>query len=83
VDEIRNVFSEKVSPGKNLVWKLLVSGQMDADRMDYLLRDSLRAGVNYGRYDLDRIAATVTLPSDKDAVPSHESLLFLPESVFR
>jgi HD superfamily phosphohydrolase len=61
VAEIRSVFSEKQTTEKDLVWKLLVSGQMDADRMDYLLRDSLHAGVSYGRYDLDRIAATITL----------------------
>ncbi|MGF1510485.1 MAG: HD domain-containing protein [Myxococcota bacterium] len=30
-----------------------VSSELDADRMDYLLRDSYYAGVPYGRYDLD------------------------------
>jgi uncharacterized protein len=35
--------------------RAIVSGEMDADRMDYLLRDSLFTGVNYGRYDLDWI----------------------------
>lgn len=29
----------------------LVSGEMDADRMDYLQRDSFFAGVSYGRFD--------------------------------
>ncbi|WP_276357709.1 HD domain-containing protein [Cohnella caldifontis] len=33
----------------------LVSSQMDADRMDYLLRDSYFTGVHYGTFDLDRI----------------------------
>ena len=33
--------------------RALVSGELDADRMDYLLRDSFYTGVNYGRYDLD------------------------------
>jgi HD superfamily phosphohydrolase len=33
----------------------IVSGELDADRMDYLLRDSFYTGVNYGRYDLDWI----------------------------
>lgn len=33
----------------------LVSSQMDADRMDYLLRDAYFTGVNYGTFDLDRI----------------------------
>src|SRR6185295_16448901 len=35
--------------------RAIVSGELDADRMDYLLRDSLFTGVNYGRYDLDWI----------------------------
>ncbi|HUC92923.1 MAG TPA: HD domain-containing protein [Paenibacillus sp.] len=33
----------------------LISSQMDADRMDYLLRDAYYTGVNYGMFDLDRI----------------------------
>lgn len=37
------------------VLRQLVSGELDADRMDYLLRDSFYTGVNYGRYDLDWI----------------------------
>ncbi|MFC3928418.1 HD domain-containing protein [Streptococcus caprae] len=33
----------------------LISSQIDADRMDYLLRDSYYTGVNYGQFDLTRI----------------------------
>lgn len=33
----------------------LVSSQLDADRMDYLLRDAYYTGVNYGTFDLERI----------------------------
>jgi len=33
----------------------IVSGELDADRIDYLLRDSLFTGVTYGRYELDWI----------------------------
>lgn len=33
----------------------LISSQMDADRMDYLLRDAYFTGVNYGNFDLERI----------------------------
>lgn len=57
------VFSDKSKSSSLLVWKPLISGQMDADRMDYLLRDSYHAGVAYGRYDLERLAATVELCS--------------------
>ncbi|WP_028595216.1 HD domain-containing protein [Paenibacillus assamensis] len=33
----------------------LVTGPLDADRMDYLLRDAYYTGVHYGTFDLDRI----------------------------
>lgn len=33
----------------------LISSQMDADRMDYLLRDAYYTGVHYGTFDLERI----------------------------
>ena len=42
-----------------------VSGELDADRMDYLLRDSFYTGVNYGRYDLDWIVQNL-LPVERD-----------------
>ncbi len=37
--------------------RALVSGEMDADRCDYLLRDSHYTGVSYGVYDLQRLMA--------------------------
>jgi HD superfamily phosphohydrolase len=42
-----------------LFWRELITGQLDADRMDYLLRDSLHAGVDYGRFDWRRLLHTV------------------------
>jgi HD superfamily phosphohydrolase len=45
--------------------RALVSGELDADRMDYLLRDSFYTGVNYGRYDLDWLVENVN-PAIKD-----------------
>ncbi|MCI3923283.1 HD domain-containing protein [Paenibacillus sp. TRM 82003] len=37
----------------------LVSSQLDADRMDYLLRDAYCTGVNYGMFDLERILRVI------------------------
>lgn len=37
----------------------LISSQIDADRMDYLLRDAFYAGVSYGKYDLTRIIRVI------------------------
>lgn len=47
--------------GRSLLWRDLVSGQLDADRADYLLRDSHHIGVAYGHYDLNRLIATLTV----------------------
>ncbi|WP_342764048.1 HD domain-containing protein [Thermococcus thioreducens] len=38
----------------------LVSGDIDADRMDYLVRDAYYTGVAYGLVDLDRLVRTCT-----------------------
>ena len=43
------------------ILRALVSGELDADRCDYLLRDSHFAGVSYGIYDLPRLTATETV----------------------
>ncbi len=39
------------------ILRALVSGEIDSDRCDYLLRDSHFAGVTYGIYDLQRLMA--------------------------
>ena len=43
----------------------MISGQIDADRADYLLRDSLHLGVNYGVYDKNRLVNCVTVGQDE------------------
>ncbi len=44
-------------PNKLLIQ--LISSQLDADRMDYLLRDSYFTGAKYGEFDLERILRTL------------------------
>ncbi len=44
--------------------KALVSSQLDCDRLDYLLRDSYSTGTSYGRLDLQRILAALSLAPD-------------------
>lgn len=39
----------------------IVSGELDADRMDYLQRDSFYAGVNYGKFDEQWLLSNLTL----------------------
>lgn len=47
--------------GKRSLWKVLISSQLDADRGDYLLRDSYNIGVKYGVYDYARLINTLAL----------------------
>lgn len=46
----------------------LVSGQLDADRMDYLLRDAYFTGTSYGNFDLERILRTIRLVDERIVV---------------
>ncbi|MEO5858003.1 MAG: HD domain-containing protein [Pyrinomonadaceae bacterium] len=44
----------------------LVSSQLDVDRMDYLLRDTLMTGVKYGIYDLEWVLKSIEIDEDRD-----------------
>lgn len=44
----------------------LVSSQLDVDRMDYLLRDSLMTGAKYGIYDLEWIIKSLEIDEAND-----------------
>ena len=46
----------------------LVSSQLDVDRMDYLLRDSLMTGAKYGLYDLEWIINALQIDEEADRV---------------
>lgn len=37
-----------------------MDSELDCDKMDYLLRDSHYCGVNYGKYDIDRLISCLT-----------------------
>ncbi len=66
-DEVTALLAEETRLGhQELVWRELISGQLDADRADYLLRDSYHAGVEYGRYDLQRMLVCLQLAIDPE-----------------
>ena len=46
----------------------LVSSQLDCDRMDYLLRDSLMTGAKYGIYDLEWVLHALNIDERSDRV---------------
>jgi len=49
-EQIRDVITKVFRPQH--ITKI-ISSQLDVDRIDYLLRDSLMTGVSYGRFDLE------------------------------
>jgi HD superfamily phosphohydrolase len=44
----------------------IVSGELDADRLDYSLRDPYSSGLEFGQVDMERLLNNFTLVNDKD-----------------
>lgn len=74
-----------VPKAKYKLYHEIISGQLDADRADYLLRDSHSCGTKYGEYDFHRYLqifaaqeddnGTLILCVDERDLPTAESLL--------
>lgn len=61
--DVARLLAGDVPPDRRFLAQL-ISGELDVDKMDYLLRDSLHCGVRYGVYDLDRLLDTLALVED-------------------
>jgi len=48
-----------LSEDQNGILHQIISGNIDADKMDYLRRDSYHTGVAYGNFDLERVLHTL------------------------
>jgi len=68
-EEIRSILSDEEQNSiiallqkqpKRSIEKDIVSGPLDADKFDYLRRDSYFAGVEYGKFDLDKVIESMT-----------------------
>lgn len=59
VKHITLLLGEGQPPPELFILKRLISGQFDADKMDYLNRDSLHCGVGYGNFDYLRLLETL------------------------
>ncbi|MGI0074161.1 MAG: HD domain-containing protein [Nitrosotalea sp.] len=57
-------YAKKYPQGYSILRKI-ISSQLDADRMDYLLRDSLMSGVQFGRTDITRIINNMSIVKRK------------------
>lgn len=63
------LLSEKPRTTRGKILSSMLSGPIDIDKMDYLARDSLHAGVPYGRqFDQPRLLASLCLNQNGDAL---------------
>lgn len=62
------LYVEDLDDNLNLkfIFASLVSGQIDADRMDYLLRDSKFSGMSYGQFDLEKVIEGLAVSVDHE-----------------
>ncbi len=49
---------------RDLIIAGIVAGQIDSDKMDYLIRDSFYCGVNYGLIDIHRLIDSIEISKD-------------------
>ena len=64
-DKVASIIEGKFQP---TALAQLVSSQLDVDRMDYLLRDSLMTGAKYGIYDLEWIINALAIDEEGDRI---------------
>ena len=64
--EVQGVLSKQATGPRRLLSDIITS-ELDVDKMDYLRRDSLYCGVEYGSYDLERLIDTVTPIEDPES----------------
>jgi HD superfamily phosphohydrolase len=60
-----------IASGLQKYFSLMISGELDVDKMDYLLRDSYFSGSKYGVYNLDHLLSTIRIgfnPKDSNWV---------------
>ena len=69
-ENIAALLEGKTEAAETIFWRDLVTGQLDADRMDYLLRDALHTVASSGGFDLARLVGTiVAIPPREDRGP--------------
>lgn len=84
VGDVITILTKKPVSSSPLLLKYasLVSGQFDCDRLDYLLRDSYFAGVDYGYVDWQWLLSNLAFNSEEGfyfterALPAVENFLF-------
>lgn len=65
-DIVKTFSAPKIGIAIRNLFKDIISGEIDADKMDYLLRDSYFSGCNYGAYNIDHLTKNICVGFDMD-----------------
>lgn len=72
--EIGEIFTGEIG-SRNMVYSQLLHSSLDADRLDYLLRDSYQTGVKYGLVDLQYLVRLLMVVKDDTLVENNQVLV--------
>lgn len=81
--DIVSILSEKPRQSGSRILSGILSGPIDIDKMDYLVRDSLHAGVPYGmNFDQQRLIGSLVLNQARDGLAVSEKGRTAAEMMF-
>ena len=63
VGDVEKILMKKFDP-EYPIYSYLIDSDLDVDKIDYLLRDSMHTGVAYGSIDVDRLIRTITVDDE-------------------
>lgn len=66
IKRITRILTKEELLHEDFLLRQIISGEFDADRMDYLIRDSHHCGVSYGKFDYHRLLESLRLYQDDD-----------------
>ncbi|MFB3896625.1 MAG: HD domain-containing protein [bacterium] len=66
VKKHKDIIAGPLTPWETLLNEIISGNTFGADRIDYLLRDSLHTGVPYGRFDPDRLISNLRIVIDPE-----------------
>lgn len=72
--EIGEIFTGEIG-SRNMVYSQLLHSSLDADRLDYLLRDSYQTGVKYGLVDLQYLIRLLMVVENPDSPEENKNVL--------
>lgn len=66
-DDVAKLIDDTHTPRHHLLYNSIINSAIDVDKIDYLIRDSIHCGVNYGRgIDVERLLDSLCVVPEND-----------------